>query len=170
MEIILILSFALIICLYVTALIFISKRRNSSLFAQGMNLQLFSVTLPQITNKDKDKTISLAEFFKTAEQFYNSLTGLGRGRRALFVDAPHFVFEIAVHRAGEQIHFYVAAPRASAGMMEKQILSFWPKAQIQSTTDYNIFNPNGNLLVAQLNFLALLSFHLSTFKSLVPTL
>ena len=152
MEIILILSFVLIICLYITALIFISKRRNSSLFAQGMNLQLFSVILPQITNKDKDKAISLVEFFKTAEQFYNSLTGLGRGRRALFVDAPHFVFEIAVHRAGEQIHFYVAAPRASAGMIEKQILSFWPKAQIQPTTDYNIFNPNGKSLGSSAKF------------------
>jgi len=146
MEVILILSFVLIICVYVAIFIFVSKRRNSSLFAQGMNLQLFSVTLPQITNKDKDKVVALAEFFKTAEQFYNSLTGLGRGKKALFVENPHFVFEVAVHRAGEQIHFYIASPRASAGMMEKQILSFWPKAQIQPTTDYNIFNPNGKSL------------------------
>ena len=146
MEAILILSFALIVGVYVAVFIFVSKRRNSSLFAQGMNLQLFSVTLPQITNKDKDKVVALVDFFKTAEQFYNSLTGLGRGKKALFVENPHFVFEVAVHRAGEQIHFYIASPRASAGMIEKQILSFWPKAQIQPTTDYNIFNPNGKSL------------------------
>jgi len=109
-----------------------------------MNLTLFLVTLPQIIEKEKE--ISLEDELKTAEQFFSSLTGGIKEadpiKRLLFGN-PFFVFEIAVHRIGEEIYFYVACPRSLAQMMEKQILGFWPKAQVQPVTDYNIFNPEG---------------------------
>jgi len=109
-----------------------------------MNLTLFLVTLPQIIEKEKE--ISLEDKLKTAEQFFSSLTGGIKEadpiKRLLFGN-PFFVFEIAVHRIGEEIYFYVACPRSLAQMMEKQILGFWPKAQVQPVTDYNIFNPEG---------------------------
>ena len=109
-----------------------------------MNLTLFLVTLPQIIEKEKE--ISLEDELKTAEQFFSSLTGGIKEadpiKRLLFGN-PFFVFEIAVHRIGQEIYFYVACPRSLAQMMEKQILGFWPKAQVQPVTDYNIFNPEG---------------------------
>ncbi|MDP1538464.1 MAG: type IV secretion system DNA-binding domain-containing protein [bacterium] len=116
-----------------------------------MNLSLFLVTLPQRIGKDKEKEISLEEHLKTAEQFYSSLAGIKEGNfiKRVFLGNPAIIFEIAVHRLGEEIYFYVACPRSIAGMMEKQILAFWPKAQVQPVPDYNIFNPTGFSVGAQ---------------------
>jgi len=123
---------------------FISKSKKQGSLARGMNLALFLVTLPQEIKKEKEE-LSLEEQLKTAEQFYSSLAGIKEKKRILnfLTGSPAIVFEISVHRIGEEIYFYVACPRSLSGLVEKQILGFWPKAQIQPATDYNIFNPDG---------------------------
>jgi hypothetical protein len=134
-------------------LIIFSRKKGEWFLARGMNLALFLVTLPQIVKKEGEKEISLEEYLKTAEQFYSSLSGIKEPdiiKRFLFGN-PFFVFEIAVHRIGEEIYFYVACPRPLAQMMEKQILGFWPKAQVQPVQDYNIFNPEGKAVGAIAN-------------------
>jgi hypothetical protein len=62
----------------------------------------------------------------------------------IFFGNPFLVFEIAVHRIGEEIYFYVASPRSIVELVEKQILGFWPEAKVQRVQDYNIFNPTGS--------------------------
>lgn len=110
-----------------------------------MNLILLLVALPQQIAKEKEKEISLQDYFKTVEHFFSSLFGIKESnpiKRFLF--GNHFlVFEIAVHRLGQEIFFYVACPRFLSQMVEKQILGFWPNAQVQPVSDYNIFNPEG---------------------------
>lgn len=110
-----------------------------------MNLALFLVSVPQTAKKEGEKETSLEEYLKTAEQFYSSLAGIKEKSliKKLLFSNPFFVFEIAVHRIGEEINFYLACPRYLSQMMEKQVLAFWPKAQIQRVPDYNIFNPEG---------------------------
>ncbi|MBI2626436.1 MAG: DUF87 domain-containing protein, partial [Candidatus Nealsonbacteria bacterium] len=125
--------------------ILLSKRKEKNFLGGGMNLALFLVTLPQRIGKDEDKKISLEEHLKTAEQFYSSLTSIKEQnliKRILFGN-PSFAFEIAVHRIGEAIYFYLAVPRYLSGVIEKQILAFWPEGQVQQVSDYNIFNPSG---------------------------
>ncbi len=124
-------------------LIILGKRKEGGFLAQGMNLALFLVALPQVVEKEKE--VSLEDYLKTAEQFYSSLSGIKEPSiiKRLFYGNPFFVFEIAVHRIGEEIYFYLACPRSLAQLMEKQILGFWPKAQVQPVPDYNIFNLMG---------------------------
>lgn len=124
-------------------LVFTKKQKERGLFSRGMNLTLFLVTLPQ--EAEKEKKISLEEYFKTAEQFFSSLSGIKERKAAsrILIGQPFFGFEIAVHRVGEEISFYVASPRPIANLIEKQILGFWPKAQVTPISDYNIFNPEG---------------------------
>ena len=126
---------------------FMQRKKGKGFLMRGMHLQLFLVTLPQQINaKEKNPTTSLQEGLKTAEQFYASLSGIKERsflKKILFGN-PYFVFEIAVHRLGEEIYFYLACPRHLSQLIEKQILSFWPKARIQNVEDYNIFNPNGH--------------------------
>jgi len=129
---------------FLVVLIFLKKRKEHGLFTRGMNLSLFLVTLPQETIKEGERELPLEEYLKTAEQFYLSLAGLKeKGVKKIFSGNFYFVFEIAVHRIGEEIYFYVASPRSLAELIEKQILGFWPKAQVQPIEDYNIFNPTG---------------------------
>jgi hypothetical protein len=105
-----------------------------------MNFSLFLVTVPQrIVEEEK---FSLKDYLKTCEQFFSSLVGIKKKN-------VYLVFEIAVPRIGEEIQFYVASPKEFSQLIEKQILSFWPNAQVQLTQDYNIFNPEGFSLGAE---------------------
>ncbi|MFH1780719.1 MAG: type IV secretory system conjugative DNA transfer family protein [Candidatus Nealsonbacteria bacterium] len=121
------------------------KKKDKGFLSRGMNLVLFLVTLPRRVKEEGGKEVTLHEHFKTAEQFYSSLAGIKEPNffKRWFLGNPAFVFEIAVHRAGEEICFYVACPRSVSGIVEKEILAFWPKSQIQAIPDYNIFNPSG---------------------------
>ena len=143
-----------VIFIFLFFYLFISKRKERGFLTRGMNLALFLVTLPQRIEKEKAKEISLEEYLKTAEQFYSSLAGIKEPSliKRFLLGNPALVFEIAVHRIGEEIYFYVACPRSIAGMIEKQILGFWPKAQVQPVPDYNIFNPTGFSLGSIVNF------------------
>lgn len=138
----------LIFLIFIFFLIALQKRKKKGFLVRGMNLTLFLVTLPQRIEKEKE--FSLEEYLKIAEQFYSSLSGVREPNKItqFLFGNPYFVFEIAVHRIGEEIYFYVACPRYLAQMVEKQILGFWPKAQVQPVPDYNIFNPTGNSIGA----------------------
>ena len=139
------LVFLAFLFLFLVAYIVLKKKKEQGFFSRSMNLSLFLVTLPQRIGKEGEKEITLEEHLKTAEQFYSSLVGVKERNfiKRLLLGNPAFVFEIAVHRLGEEIYFYMACPRSIAGMIEKQILGFWPKAQVQPVPDYNIFNPTG---------------------------
>jgi len=139
------LLFFLLLIWFIVFLIILEKKKEKGFLGRGMNLALFLVQLPQVLKKEGEKEVSLQDFLKTTEQFYSSLIGIKESGliKRFFLGNPSFVFEIAVPRIGEEIYFYLACPRAFAQMMEKQILGFWPKAQVQPVPDYNIFNPEG---------------------------
>lgn len=141
-------SFLFIFILFSIIIIFLfiyffKKHKEKGFLQRGLNLALFLVLLPQKIEKDKQS--NLQEYFKIVEQFYNTLAGLHERNIffKFFFGNPVIIFEMAVHRIGEEIYFYVACPRFLAQLVEKQILAFWPEAQVSPTLDYNIFNPTG---------------------------
>lgn len=125
--------------------VFYKKKKEEKFLTLGMNLALFLITLPQERKKEEKGEPPLEDYLKISEQFYSSLFGIKEKSRTLkfLKKTLFFVFEIAVHRIGEEIYFYVACPRKFAQTIEKQILGFWPKANVQPIQDYNIFNPVG---------------------------
>lgn len=136
--------FLFLFAIAIIIIIIIRKKKEWGFLVRGMHLSLLLVTIPQRI-EEKEKETAVAEYLKTVEQFYSTLAGVREHSflKRLFFSNPFFVFEIAVHHIGEEIYFYVASPRSLVGLVEKQILGFWPKAQIQQTTDYNVFNPSG---------------------------
>lgn len=132
----------LFILLLIAILIFLIRGKDKFLLYRAMNLSLFLVTVSQILEKEKE--VPLENYLKTVEQFFSSLAGIKDiKQKKLFRENPYFVFEIAVPRVGEEISFYLACPRYLSETVEKLILSFWPKSQVQPISDYNIFNPHG---------------------------
>jgi len=123
--------------------IFFQRKKQKGFFLRGMDLDLFLVTLPQEIKKEKE--FSLKEYLKLAEQFFSSISAFKEKSKIkrFLIGNPYFVFEIAVHRIGEEIYFYFVSPKKLAQTIEKQILGFWPRAQVQKVPDYNIFNPEG---------------------------
>ncbi len=143
---------AFVLALYIIFSVILKNKKEKGFLGRGMNLVLFLVTLPQRIKDEGGKEITLQEHLKTAEQFYSSLAGIKEPNflKRLFLGNPAFAFEIAVHRIGEEIYFYVACPRSVSGIMEKEILAFWPKAQVQLAQDYNVFNPSGVAVASEL--------------------
>jgi len=137
----LLIAFLIFLFILFSLFIIFARRKERELLFRSMNFTLLLVTLPQRASKE----IQLENYLKTAEQFFSSLGAIKEKNWLLniFFGNPFLVFEIAVHRIGEEIYFYVACPRSIVELVEKQILGFWPEAKVQRVQDYNIFNPTG---------------------------
>ncbi len=126
-------------------LLFFKKEKNKFSMKRGMKLSLFIINLPKGEKTENQKASPLEESFKIAEQFYSSLSGIKakQGFEKFLLGNTYFVFETAVHKIGEYIYFYFACPKNLGQMMEKQILAYWPGAEVHPAGDYNIFNFSG---------------------------
>lgn len=135
--------FILILIILVSLIVFLysffKKKSTLKNIKKGMDLELFLVTLPR--DVEKEEKTPLEEYFGKVEQFFNSLHGFKKNN--------FFVFEISVHRTSEDIYFYTACSKKIKDSFIKQILSFWPDAEITPTLDYNIFNPSGFSYIAK---------------------
>ncbi|MEK7507095.1 MAG: DUF87 domain-containing protein [Patescibacteria group bacterium] len=93
------------------------------------------------------------ELIGIAEQLISSFTNLhSKGLDKFLYGEPYLVLEMAVHHIGEETHFYLAVPRNSEGIIEKQIYGFYPSAEIGRVSDYNIFNPAGSAAGSYLTY------------------
>lgn len=146
----------------------IESRRSKGRITRSLNLILFSVSLPREEKKEKEGQLKpIKEIISTMEQFYASLDGLReKGLKAILYGQPYLVLELAVPHIGEEISFYLAAPRRYAGAVEKAIHGFYPKAIVEETNDYNIFNPEGATAGAVLRLTKSYIFSFKTYQNL----
>ncbi len=89
------------------------------------------------------------EVIGVMDHLYQSLHALERdGMKRHWLGQPFFSLEYAA-LAGE-ILFFVGCPRSYAGLIEKQITSFYPDCIIDEVEDYNIFTPTSHTAVKSL--------------------
>jgi len=124
-------------------LIVIFKRQGKkAVLKQALNLSLFLVKIPPKTPEEiRESGKQEKEWIASMEDFYSSLTALSK--KGIFGVTPWISLEIA--KVGEEIRFYVAAPKRFDEFIEKQIYSIHPDAEIQKTEDFNIFAPKENV-------------------------
>ncbi len=135
----------------IVTFIFIGKQKNKFQIKRGLKTSLFLVTFPRPKKEDNNNSKPVEDALKTAEQFYSSLANIKeeKGWEGRLLGNIHFAFEIAVHETEEEIFFYFACPKNYSQSMEKQIMGFWPDAQIQPAKDYSVFNPKGKSFAAE---------------------
>ncbi len=106
---------------------FVRKRGLMHSFGQS----LYLIKVPRQTpgeNKDFKSEIN------TTEQLLANLSSL---------KSP-FTLEVVVPHVGEEIHFFIAVPRAMSEVAMKQIQGLWSGASVEPVgDDFNIFNPAG---------------------------
>ncbi len=132
MEIYFIIAVILIIIVFTTIAFFFYRRSKRERLSQALNLKVLLVRLPQKKSEQKTKEDFLKEI-NLSSQLFGALSGL---------NSP-FALEASVHSIGEEIHFYIAAPKDSIEFVSRQIEGLWSEAKVESVNDYNIFNPNG---------------------------
>ena len=129
-----------VITLIVVLFFIIAKKKLISQITRSLNFKLIMVTLPKNIEKEQKQD---KEVIGVMEQFYTSISNISAHKKGFFAPKPHVVLELAVPHIGEEIVFYVSARGRVMGDVEKQIYSYYPKAQIVEVEDYNIFNPAG---------------------------
>lgn len=137
---------AVLVIIFVAALIIFGSFRTKGSIARAINMSLFSITVPrdvpQAGSAQAQK--SEKELISIMEQLYSSFSNIhSKGWNRFLYGEPYIALEMAVHHIGEEIFFYVAVPKTYEQVFEKQVHGFFPTAEVQKVKDYNIFNPNG---------------------------
>lgn len=100
---------------------------------RALSYQLLLVRVPK-THPSEQGTPDNITAISATEQFVASL--------ATF--KTPISLEVAVPHIGEEIHFYIGAPRSISEAVTRQAQSVWPDANITAeTSDYNVFTPHG---------------------------
>jgi hypothetical protein len=103
---------------------------------------LLEVRIPRHRDKDGGAPEGIAEQIGVAEQMFAALHSIYRGGlTAKIFDQDSISFEIAA--SGGQIGWYVGVPLSLQSLVEKQIHSYYPDAEITPVPVYNIFPKQG---------------------------
>lgn len=171
MILIIAIAIVLPISLFFTGLFYLLQIQKKGFLMRSLNLTLLLATLPKEKIKEGESAKggqAEKEFIAKMGQVYSSLYSLQEeGWKKFLYGQPYFALEIAVHHIGEEIHFYLAAPRRYLKIVEKQIQAAFPQIFIQPIKeDYNIFNPGGFSLGSYLSLDKGFVLPLKTFKDL----
>ena len=93
------------------------------------NFILLEIRFPRVF----DATVSNEKRLAVMEHFYNSISDI----------KPYIVFEIAVPEKGTEIGFFITIPKKFRSIVEKQISGFFPEAEVEAASNFNIINNQG---------------------------
>ena len=145
--------------------LFLTFRRRHR-YAQLLNLRAIKVALPRKadeddTKRDPKELTALMESVYTSLQYFHEESFLKR----LWQGEPTFSFEIVAH-SGE-IFFYVLAPEATLGAVERQIHGQYPDAAIERANDHDLFTVDGGAsAIATLGIMKASMFPIKTYKQM----
>ncbi len=141
--ILLLVLFAVLVVIFLAGLILVGGMRTKGQVQRALNMSLFLIRVPRET-PGKEGQKPEKELISVGEQMLSGFSNLhSRGWNKFLYGEPYVALEMAVHHIGEETHFYIAVPKNSEDIIEKQIYSYYPAAEITKAKDYNIFNPQG---------------------------
>ena len=123
-------------------------------FSNVHNFAVLLLTIPKedIPEEELSREGYIQKLISSAETLFANLGGMKaqKGTKSFFKGRnDHFAFEIVADREG-LISFYAIMPRDIKQYFEQQIQAQYPDVQIEEQPDYNIFNPQGVILGANL--------------------
>lgn len=112
-------------------------KKNLSLRAN--DLVLLEVRLPKKFEKEEYEQLkSVKDITAIADQFFTSISGMFKeGISGVFSGQPTISFEYV--SKDKEIIFYIGVPQSMRSMLEKQIQSFYPNANIEPSGDFRVF-------------------------------
>jgi len=129
-----------IIAIIVGGYLIYKKYLKAALVRRANDLVLLEVKVPKKFEKEEYESLkTVKDITAIADQFFASLSTLYEtGLKALIFGQPTISFEYITR--DNEIIFFVGVPRAHKEVLEKQIQSFYPKADIEPSGDFRIFS------------------------------
>ncbi len=114
---------------------------------------LLEILVPkEITKQENETPPQLKEVISAMEQFLTSLSGFYvTGWNGLFGRQPVFSLEIVARH--NEIRFFIGTPKAFEATIEKQLLAYYPEAQVERSDAYKIIDPGYAMAGGQLKLL-----------------
>lgn len=121
---------------------FLSRSQRRETIADINTLVCFSVALPRQRPAEGEAPKDFKELIGPMEQLYSSLTTIIHQRNFvdwLFSTPAHVSFEITA--ADGVIHFFIVCPKRIKDIVERQVHSYFPNAELTLAKPVKIFRP-----------------------------
>ncbi|MFA6896674.1 MAG: DUF87 domain-containing protein [Patescibacteria group bacterium] len=121
------------------------KMMNTGKITRSLNMVVLQVSVSKnLQQREKDGAEERKQSISVMEQLYANLSNIREEMKTRLLYGPFYLsFEIATPIDSNEIFFYVGTPKKFSSIVEKQIHSFYPDANIERVNDYNIFVPGG---------------------------
>jgi len=157
---------------YIIFRIVISHQKAVAKEKRILNTVVFKVLVPRESSRREDTTNErepqdFREALGPADQFFASLSSqLNRDfRRKITGDEDYFTFEIVSQK--NEINFYIACSKNLMTMLEYQVQSFYPNAQLERIIGHNIFESGqGSVSGAEMTLTRRFIFPIKTYRQL----
>jgi hypothetical protein len=162
----LVIGFLLIFIAFIFALIIFRYLRSKNRVPRSLSMVTLEILVPRevkpVTEEAKKEE---KDIISVAEQLFANLYAIRRGGLPTLISGPDFIsFEIVAWKG--LIHFYVACPRRLQEYIEKVIHAQYPKALIEESGEYNIFQPKYHVKGAEVYLAKKNYLPIKTYKSL----
>ncbi len=153
-NLVLILYLPIILVLFGLAIFIFFYIRNrkikADLLRRADHLVMLQVLIPKgDIAKEGEAPKNLKEIIAVAEQLYASCAALKRsGMEVFFYGQPEVSFELVAK--DREIIFFVGVRKEYQELIEKQIMGFYPDAQVEPSTEFRIFDKDKKAAVAVL--------------------
>ena len=125
------------------------------------------ISVPKEIKQQDEKAEAQKEAIAVMEQLFAGLSNIREGIIKRLIYGPFYLsFEIATPIDSGEIFFYVSVPKKFREIIEKQIHSFYPAAEIKIQEDYNIFVPGGGSAAAYMTLKKSRIFPIKTYQKL----
>ena len=143
------------------------KIRKSGQIKRSLNMTTLLVSVPKEVKKQDENINIQREAISIMEQLFAGLSNIREGLMKRLIYGPFYLsFEIATPIDSGEIFFYVSVPKKFQGIIEKQIHSFYPAAEVEVNEDYNIFVPDGGSAAAYMTLKKSHIFPIKTYQKL----
>jgi hypothetical protein len=148
------------------------QRRAVKNFERGLKMVPLLIHLPPASDdtegNGRDVRDVTDENISKAQIIYGIIAStLQKGFKAKFYGQRHFAFEIVASKGF--VYFYAAVPVTLVEVVKQAIVSAYPSARLEETTEHNIFNSVGKLsgtVGGQLNLKESFAYPIATYQDL----
>lgn len=148
------------------------QRRDMKNYERGLKMVPLLIHLPPPSEDTdgggRDIRDITEENVSKAQIIYGIIAStLQKGFKAKFYGQRHFAFEIIASKGF--VYFYAAVPVVLVEVVKQAIVSAYPSARLEETTEHNIFNPVGKLsgtVGGQLNLKESYAYPIATYQDL----
>lgn len=142
---------------------FRDRTLTSRAIDQAKSFVMLEVLVPKELSRAENETPpQLKEIISVMEQFLTTLSGYYvQGSKGWFGRQPTFSLEIVAKH--NEIRFFIGTPREFESSIEKQILGYYPEAQVERSDGFRISMPGYAMAGGQLRLLKKFIFPIQTY-------